>query len=143
MSQVFISLINLNRVMLANIVFALISGVLAIMLFFSFVVAPLGFKTLNEKSFRKFIRKIFPFYCSINLSLLLIASIPIYIYHGMNFSLSLILICAVLFAVSLFVLMPMINNFRDKNKLRKFKIAHTTSVIINFVQIFILILVIV
>ena len=129
--------------MLANIVFALVSGVLAIMLFFSFVIAPIGFKTLNEKNFRKFIRKIFPFYYSINLFLLIIASIPIYIYHGMNFSLILILICAGLFALSLFVLMPMINKFKDKNKLRKFKIAHTTSVIINFVQILILIVIIV
>ena len=129
--------------MLANIVFALVSGVLAIMLFFSFVIAPIGFKTLNEKNFRKFIRKIFPFYYSINLFLLIIASIPIYIYHGMNFSLILILICAGLFALSLFVLMPMINKFKDKNKLRKFKIAHTTSVIINFVQILILIIVII
>ena len=129
--------------MLANIVFALVSGVLAIMLFFSFVVAPIGFKTLNEKSFRKFIRKIFPFYYSINLSLLTIASIPIYIYHGMNFSLILILICAGLFALSLFVLMPMINKFKDQNKLKKFKIAHATSVIINFVQIIILIIIII
>jgi len=129
--------------MLANIVFALVSGVLAIMLFFSFVIAPLGFKTLNEKNFRKYIRKIFPFYYSINLTLLIIASIPIYIYHGMNFSLVLILICAGLFAISLFVLMPMINKFKDNNKLKKFKIAHATSVIINFVQILILIIVII
>tara|TARA_B100000700_G_C14523447_1_gene614156 strand:- start:83 stop:472 length:390 start_codon:yes stop_codon:yes gene_type:complete len=129
--------------MLANIVFALVSGVLAIMLFFSFVIAPIGFRTLNEKSFRKFIRKIFPFYYSINLSLLIIASIPIYIYHGMNFSLTLILICAGLFALSLFVLMPMINKFKDKNKLKKFKIAHTASVIINFVQIIILIIIVI
>ena len=89
--------------MIANLVFALVSGVLAIMLFFSFVIAPVGFKTLNEKNFRKYIRKIFPFYYSINLTLLIIASIPIYIYHGMNISLVLILICAGLFAISLFI----------------------------------------
>ena len=129
--------------MLSNIVFFTVSGVLAIMLFFSFVVAPLGFKTLSEKSFRKFIRKIFPFYYSINLFLLIVASIPIYIYHGMNFSLALILVCAGLFAVSLFILMPMINKFRDKNKTRKFKITHTVSVIINFIQIFLLVVVII
>ena len=129
--------------MLANLVFALVSGVLAIMLFFSFVIAPVGFKTLNEKNFRKYIRKIFPFYYSINLTLLIIASIPIYMYHGMNISLALILICAGLFAISLFILMPMINKFKDKNKLKKFKIAHATSVIINFVQILILIIVII
>ena len=73
----------------------------------------------------------------------MLASIPIYIYHGMNFSLSLILICAALFFVSLFILMPMINKFRDKNKTRKFKITHTVSVIINFVQIFLLVAVII
>ena len=129
--------------MLANIVFFTVSGVLAIMLFFSFVVAPISFKALNEKSFRKFIRKIFPYYYTINLVLLLLASIPIYIYHGMNFSLSLILICAALFFVSLFILMPMINKFRDKNKTRKFKITHTVSVIINFIQIFLLVVVII
>ena len=48
--------------MLGNLVFASIAGVLGIMLFFSFVVAPIGFKSLNEKSYRKFIRKIFPYY---------------------------------------------------------------------------------
>ena len=120
----------------------LIAMILGIMLFFSFVIAPVVFTTLDEDNARKFIRKIFPFYYSINLFLLIVASIPIYIYHGMNFSLALILVCAGLFAVSLLILMPMINKFRDKNKLRKFKIAHTTSVIINFVQIFILIVVI-
>ena len=128
--------------MLSNIVFFIVSGVLAIMLFFSFVVSPISFKVLNEKSFRKFIRKIFPYYYAINLTLLLLASIPIYIYHGINFSLGLILICAALFFISLFILMPMINKFRDKNKIRKFKITHTVSVIINFVQIFLLAVVI-
>ena len=48
--------------MIANLVFISIAAVLGIMLFFSFVVAPVGFKSLNEKSYRNFIRKIFPFY---------------------------------------------------------------------------------
>tara|TARA_Y100001970_G_scaffold275951_1_gene377932 strand:- start:1611 stop:2000 length:390 start_codon:yes stop_codon:yes gene_type:complete len=128
--------------MLGNLVFASIAGVLGIMLFFSFVVAPIGFKSLNEKSYRKFIRKIFPYYYSINLVILALVSIPIYIYHGMNFSLALIYICCALFVISLFILMPLINKFRDKKKDKKFKIAHTASVIINFVQIFLLAIII-
>ena len=87
--------------MIANLVFTSIAAVLGIMLFFSFVVAPVGFKTLNEKSYRNFIRKIFPFYYSINLIILILVSIPIYIYHGMNFSLGLIYVCCALFAFSL------------------------------------------
>ena len=128
--------------MIANLVFTSIAAVLGIMLFFSFVVAPVGFKTLNEKSYRNFIRKIFPFYYSINLIILILVSIPIYIYHGMNFSLALIYVCCALFAFSLFILMPLINKYKDKNNKRKFKIAHSLSVIINFLQIFILIAII-
>ena len=129
--------------MISQISTYMVSMVLGIMLFFSFVVAPITFTVLDEENSRKFIRKIFPYYYTINLVLLLLASIPIYIYHGMNFSLSLILICAALFFVSLFILMPMINKFRDKNKTRKFKITHTVSVIINFIQIFLLVVVII
>ena len=128
--------------MIANLVFTSVAAVLGIMLFFSFVVAPVGFKSLNEKSYRNFIRKIFPFYYSINLIILILASIPIYIYHGMNFSLVLIYICCALFALSLFILMPLINKYKDKNNKKKFKIDHTLSVIINFLQIFILIVII-
>ena len=128
--------------MIANLVFTSVAAVLGIMLFFSYVVAPVGFKSLNEKSYRNFIRKIFPFYYSINLIILILASIPIYIYHGMNFSLVLIYICCALFALSLFILMPLINKYKDKNNKKKFKIAHTLSVIINFLQIFILIVII-
>ena len=39
----------------------LTSVILGTMVFFSFVVAPVTFTTLNEENARKFIRKIFPF----------------------------------------------------------------------------------
>lgn len=128
--------------MIANLVFVSIAAVLGIMIFFSFIVAPVAFKSLNEKSYRNFIRKIFPFYYSSNLIILILVSIPIYIYHGMNFSLALIYICCILFAVSLFILMPLINKFKDKKINKKFKLTHTASVIINFVQILLLIIII-
>jgi len=128
--------------MIANLVFTSIAAVLGIMLFFSFVVAPVGFKSLNEKNYRKFIRKIFPYYYSINLIILSLVSISIYISHGMNLTLSLILFCCVLFALSLFILMPLINKFKDKKNKRMFNITHMTSVVINFVQIFLLIVII-
>jgi len=51
----------------------------------------------------------------------------------------LILVVAILFAISNYLLMPMINKFRDENQNKKFKYLHFTSVVFNFVQIIILI----
>ena len=52
----------------------------------------------------------------------------------------LILSVAVLFAVSNFVLMPMINKFRDEKQDKKFKQSHFISVVINFVQMILLVI---
>ena len=46
--------------------------ILGIMLFFSFVIAPVVFTTLDETNARKFIRRIFPFYYNVNLGISLI-----------------------------------------------------------------------
>ena len=45
--------------MIEQISLNLTSVILGIMVFFSFVVAPVTFTTLNEENARKFIRKIF------------------------------------------------------------------------------------
>ena len=45
------------------------SAILGIMVFFSFVVAPVTFTSLDEDDARKFIRKIFPYYYNVNLAL--------------------------------------------------------------------------
>ena len=118
------------------------SVVLGIMLFFSFAVAPLIFKVLEENQARKFVRTMFPYYYSINL--ILILSICIFLIYKNFISLDFYLLTsvAILFAISLFILMPMINNARDLKKEIKFKYLHAGSVIINFLQIFILLYVV-
>ena len=58
--------------MIEQIIIYLISIILGIMLFFSFVIAPVVFTTLNEENARKFIRRIFPFYYNVNLGISLI-----------------------------------------------------------------------
>ena len=118
------------------------SVVLGIMLFFSFAVAPLIFKVLEENQARKFVRTMFPYYYSINL--ILVLSICIFLIYKNFISLDFYLLTsvAILFAISLFVLMPMINNARDLKKEVKFKYLHAGSVIINFLQIFILLYVV-
>ena len=114
------------------------SIILGIMLFFSFAVAPIIFKVLKENDARMFVRTIFPYYYCINLILVSLVCIFLFYKDFINFDFYLLLSIAILFAISLFVLMPMINNARDQKKVSKFKYLHAVSVIINFLQIFIL-----
>ena len=114
------------------------SIILGIMLFFSFAVAPIIFKVLKENDARKFVRTIFPYYYCINLILVSLVCIFLFYKDFINFDFYLLLSITILFAISLFVLMPMINNARDQKKESKFKYLHAVSVIINFLQIFIL-----
>tara|TARA_Y100001970_G_scaffold55816_1_gene70705 strand:- start:424 stop:807 length:384 start_codon:yes stop_codon:yes gene_type:complete len=118
------------------------SVVLGIMLFFSFAVAPLIFKVLEENQARKFVRTMFPYYYSINLILVSLICIFLIYKNFINFDFYLLISVAILFAISLFILMPMINNARDQKKDIKFKYLHAGSVIINFLQIFILLYVV-
>ena len=119
------------------------SIVLGIMLFFSFAVAPIIFKVLKENDARKFVRTIFPYYYLINLILILLICVFLIYKNFVSFDFYLLVIVAIMFAVSLFILMPMINNTRDQGKEKKFKYLHAFSVIINFLQIIILIYVLV
>ena len=128
--------------MFAQLSILLSSIVLGIMLFFSFVIAPITFKSLNEENARVFIRKIFPYYYNVNLTLCFIATLFFVFVETYSLNVYLILSTTILFGISSFVLMPLINKFRDNQEDRKFKYLHMTSVIINFIQIIFLILII-
>ena len=117
--------------------------ILGIMLFFSFIVAPVTFSSLNEENARIFIRKIFPYYYTVNLIISLIVLLCL-IYLGIyNIKFYLILLISILFAFSNFILMPLINKFRDSQEDKKFKYSHFLSVIINFVQMIFLIIILI
>ena len=128
--------------MFAQLSIFLTSIVLGIMLFFSFVVAPITFKSLTEENARVFIRKIFPYYYNVNLATCLLATLCFIFTSSYSLNFYLILSITILFGISSFILMPLINNFRDKKDDKKFKYFHLMSVIINFVQIIFLILII-
>jgi len=129
--------------MILNLSNFLVSGILAIMLFFSFTIAPIIFKSLDEKNSRSFIRNIFPYYYSVNLilSVLVIICFIILNYYGLNFYL--ISSVAILFAFSQFILMPMINKFRDNNETKKFNYSHAISVVINIIQMGFLVIILI
>ena len=121
----------------------LTSAILGIMFFFSFVVAPVTFTTLNEENARKFIRKIFPYYYNVNLGISILATF-IFVFIGtFHLDFFLILSVALLFALSNYVLMPLINKYRDNNQDKKFKLSHLISVVINFLQMVFLIIILI
>tara|TARA_B100000989_G_C19470500_1_gene440457 strand:- start:11 stop:397 length:387 start_codon:yes stop_codon:yes gene_type:complete len=109
--------------------------VLGMMIFFSFVLAPMIFKILDVQNAGKFVRKIFPYYYFVNLIFLSIAIIIFIMISsfGVNFYVTLALAISFIFAQ--FFLMPLINNLKDNNEEKKFKYAHGASVVINFTQI--------
>jgi len=119
------------------------SVIFGIMLFFSFVVAPVTFTALNEENARKFIRKIFPYYYNVNLAISSFVLIFFIFLKIFSLDFYLILSVAVLFAVSNFILMPLINKYRDENQDKRFKQLHFISVVINFVQIIFLLIILI
>jgi len=121
----------------------LTSAILGIMFFFSFVVAPITFTTLNEENARKFIRKIFPYYYNVNLGISLIVTLIFTFIKTFHLNFFLILLVALLFALSNYVLMPLINKYRDNNQDKKFKFSHFISVVINFLQMIFLIIILI
>ena len=114
--------------------------ILGIMLFFSFVIAPVVFTTLDEDNARKFIRRIFPFYYNVNLGLGLIVLLTFLFLSKLGMDFYLILVITLLFATSNYLLMPLINKYRDEKQDKKFKYSHFISVVINFIQMVLLIL---
>ena len=127
--------------MIGQIYTYLTSAILSIMLFFSFVVAPVTFTALNEENARKFIRRIFPFYYGVNIFLSAFTTVIFIVLKSYNLNFYLILTVFILFLVSNYILMPLINKFRDQKKDKQFKYSHFSSVVINFIQILLLLII--
>ena len=129
--------------MIEQISVYLTSMILGIMLFFSFVIAPVVFTTLDENNARKFIRRIFPFYYNVNLGISFIVLITFILLGKIEIDFYLILAITLLFAISNYLLMPLINKYRDEKQDKKFKYSHFISVLINFIQMICLVIILV
>ena len=120
--------------MIEQVSICLTAMILGIMLFFSFVIAPVVFTTLDEDNARKFIRRIFPFYYNVNLAISFVVLLTFLFLSKLGVDFYLILLITILFAISNYLLMPLINKYRDEKQDKKFKYSHFISVVINFVQ---------
>ena len=129
--------------MLSQLSSYLTSIIFGVMLFFSFVVAPITFTVLDEENSRKFIRKIFPYYYNVNLVISFLVLIFFVIQKIFSLNFYLILTVTILFALSNYVLMPLINRYKDENQEKKFKYSHFISVVINFIQMIFLVIILI
>ena len=121
--------------MIEDLIQNLIAISLGMMLFFSFIIAPIIFKVLSAKDAGKFARKIFPYYYIVNLSFLLVVVGLFFYISSVGFDFYITLTIVILFVFLLFFLMPLINKFKDNKEEKKFGYSHGLSVIINFIQI--------
>ena len=129
--------------MIEQIGIYLTAMILGVMLFFSFVIAPVVFTTLDEDNARKFIRRIFPFYYNVNLMISFVVLLIFLFLSKLGVDFYLILLITILFATSNYLLMPLINKYRDKKQDKKFKYSHFISVVINFVQMICLVFILI
>ena len=106
------------------------------LVFFSSIVAPNTFMSLDEKNARKFIRTLFPkiyTYAAILSLLIAILLLKFDIFYSFIF-----LVISLGYLYSKYFLMKKINNASDSNDEKKFKVLHRFSVIIFILQIFLM-----
>ena len=118
------------------------AAILSFMIFFPLVVATSVFKVLDEKQSSKFLRIFFPKYYLFGLVLSLTGLI-IAIFDKNNMSIIIFLLIIIGFLFSRQFLMPIINKAKDNNNEKKFKTLHRFSVLINFIQMGLCVLILV
>ena len=118
------------------------AAILSFMIFFPVVVATSVFKVLDEKQSSKFLRIFFPKYYLFGLVLSLLGLI-MSIFEKNNFSLIVFILLILGFVFSRQFLMPNINKAKDDNNEKKFNTLHRFSVLINFIQMGLCVLILV
>ena len=109
----------------------ILAGVVGVMLFFSVAVAPTIFKVLPQEWASAYVRKFFPQYYAVLGACTLLAAVM-----ATDTTVKWVAgVCALLFAVSLFVLTPAVNRATDQHKKRLFGWLHGLSILVNMAQL--------
>lgn len=114
-----------------NLSLYLVSAMIGIMVFFTIAVAPTVFKVLPQEWASKYVRNFFPKYYAFLGAVSIIASFvaPDTLTTG------LLVMCAALFFISLWILTPAINRASDQGQKKRFGILHGLSIVVNFIQL--------
>ena len=124
---------------------SLISIWVGVIIFFSSVIAPTVFSSVDEKNAGLFLRAFFPKYYIFGIIIGFLALLVIFIFENQFSGIHLYLTSAMLLIYIISRLMiPAINNSRDAGEAakKKFNRLHLLSVILNFVTLLIGILLI-
>jgi len=114
-----------------NLSLYLVSAMIGIMVFFTIAVAPTVFKVLPQEWASKYVRNFFPKYYAFLGAVSIIASFV----ASDTLTIGLLVLCAALFFISLWILTPAINRASDQGRKKKFGILHGLSVVVNFIQL--------
>ena len=122
----------------------LVSGLLAIMIFYSFGIAINVHRTLDKENAGKLLRKLFPIYFLWGIFISITAEI-IYLLEGQQAQAFVMAIIAIGYLYSRQILVPKLNKNRDlanegdKKSKKIFSSLHFQSVTINLIQMILLI----
>ena len=104
------------------------------MVYFAFIFSPMIFRFMDSEEASKFLRRMFPVYYRLSVAISIFPAlmlIPVQSYH---IEVGTLLAVAAIFLFAARVLVPLSNNARDENKVKKFNIIHRLSVSIYMVQ---------
>ncbi len=133
---------------MTQLAYILTSGAFFIMLYFSISVARFVHSTLGPENAGKLLRVLFPKYFLWGLFLSIFSTLIFYFSNKIFESVTL-LIVALLAGISRFILVPKINKNRDlmiqgeATSKKAFSSLHTLSVMINFFQMILLLMVLI
>ena len=117
-------------------IFILVSSWSGVIIFFSAVVAPTVFKSLEERDAGVFLRAFFPKYYIFGI-VLGIASVTILMFMPVNAILTYAIVAMTLLTVLGRMSIPIINNARDSGDEDGFKKYHLISVMMNVITLII------
>ena len=131
-------LFNLNIDYLIALVKFVIPFLLGSLLFFTIIIAPTVFSTLDAKNSRKIIRNIFPKLYTWSIIFSFISFVLVFSIFNINLWSGFSFLILILYIISRQVLMPKINSLSDRNEQKRFAQYHSLSVTIFVIQVILL-----
>ena len=131
-------LFNLNIDHLIALVKFVIPFLLGSLLFFTIIIAPTVFSTLDAKNSRKIIRNIFPRLYTWSIIFSFISFILVFSIFNINLWSGFSFLILILYIISRQILMPKINSLSDRNEQKRFAQYHSLSVTIFVIQVILL-----
>ena len=118
-----------------NPILVIISVWSGVIIFFSAVVAPTVFKSLEEKEAGVFLRAFFPKYYNFGILLGIAGLIYIFFMGDMDSLLLGLIAFMTILTISGKLMIPVINNARDTANEKSFKMYHLVSVLMNVITL--------